>query len=118
MTKSIEIDGRTVQLRASAAIPRLYRIKFRRDILEDLREIAKAKKAAEEEDAPIPIKMLEAFENVAYLMAKHAEPSQVPQTTVEDWLDTFETFSIYDVFPVILELWDANMETMAIAKKK
>ena len=32
MTKKIEIDGKGVLFKASAAIPRIYRIKFKRDI--------------------------------------------------------------------------------------
>ena len=32
ITKKIEIDGQQVDFRASAAVPRLYRIKFGRDI--------------------------------------------------------------------------------------
>lgn len=31
VTKKIEIDGQMVEFRASAAVPRLYRIKFGRD---------------------------------------------------------------------------------------
>ena len=37
VTKKIEIDGQMVEFRASAAVPRLYRIKFGRDIYKDLR---------------------------------------------------------------------------------
>ena len=33
VTKSVEIDGKEVTFRASAAIPRLYRNKFHRDSL-------------------------------------------------------------------------------------
>ena len=36
MTKMIEIDGKQVPFKASAAIPRIYRIKFHRDIYKDL----------------------------------------------------------------------------------
>ena len=36
VTKTIEVDGKEVQFRASAAIPRLYRNKFHRDIYKDL----------------------------------------------------------------------------------
>ena len=43
------------------------------------------------------------FENVAYLMAKHADPQGVPSSPNE-WLDGFDTFSIYRVFPVIQEI--------------
>jgi hypothetical protein len=35
----IEIDGQQVAFKASAAIPRIYRIKFGRDIYKDLREL-------------------------------------------------------------------------------
>lgn len=37
MKEIIEIDGKQVQFKASAAIPRIYRIKFQRDIYKDLR---------------------------------------------------------------------------------
>lgn len=36
MMKKIEIDGKAVAFKASAAIPRIYRIKFQRDIYKDL----------------------------------------------------------------------------------
>ena len=69
------------------------------------------------EKGPIPMKMLEVFENVSYLMAKHANPDMEAKT-VEDWLDGFDTFSIYIVFPQLLELWRANNQTLVNAKKK
>ncbi|SCW67725.1 Phage terminase-like protein, large subunit, contains N-terminal HTH domain [Lachnospiraceae bacterium C10] len=37
--------------------------------------------------------------------------------TVEDWLDQFNTFSIYQVLPQFVELWDLNIKTDAEAKK-
>ena len=39
MVKQIEIDGKQVAFKASAAIPRIYRIKFGRDIYKDLRQL-------------------------------------------------------------------------------
>ena len=42
VTKKIEIDGREVTFKASAAVPRLYRIKFGRDIYKDLRQLEKS----------------------------------------------------------------------------
>ena len=36
MILKIEIDGKQVPFKASAAIPRIYRIKFHRDIYKDL----------------------------------------------------------------------------------
>lgn len=123
MEKTIMIDGREVRLRASAAIPRLYRIKFRRDILQDMQTIKKAVEKSVQENAQeggqmssIPLEALELFENVSYLMAKHADPAVPP--TVEEWLDGFETFSIYTVFPAIEELWMANVQQLSIPVKK
>jgi len=117
MTKTIEIDGQQVLFRASAAIPRLYRLKFKRDIFKDLNELNKAIGQNTEDKSNLDIPSLEMFENIAYLMAKHADNEHVPDTT-EDWLDNFNTFSIYKVLPQIIELWGENMETTVESKKK
>lgn len=113
MTRELTVDGRSVCLRASAAIPRIYRMRFRRDILKDMREIQTAVESGED----IPVKLLEAFENMAFIMAKHADPQAVPEATVEDWLDSFSTFSIYQIFPVISELWAQNLTGLETSKK-
>jgi hypothetical protein len=42
IVRNIEIDGKQVPFRASAAIPRIYRIKFQRDIYKDLAILEKA----------------------------------------------------------------------------
>ena len=42
VTKKIEIDGKEVTFKASAAVPRLYCIKFGRDIYKDLRQLEKS----------------------------------------------------------------------------
>lgn len=117
MVKEIEIDGRPVKFRATAAVPRLYRIKFRRDIMQDMREIDAALKKAETGEECIPPQLLEVFENVAFIMAWHADP-EMPETTVEEWLDGFDAFSIYVVFPELMDLWRANNQPLANAKKK
>ena len=115
MEKVIEIDGKEIKFRATAAIPRLYRIKFGRDIMKDMQDIQRAMEKSDKE--PIPMKMLEVFENVAYLMAKHADPD-LPAKGPEEWLMEFETFSIYAVFPELFELWTANNAVLATPKKK
>ena len=52
---------------------------------------------------------------MAYIMAYHADPA-IPGT-IEDWLDQFDMFSIYQVLPEILEMWDTNMMTDVASKK-
>ena len=109
LTKKIEIDGKEVLFRASAAIPRLYRIKFRRDIYKDLAQLEKAVDTSTEDGSMLDTFSLELFENIAYMMARHADPN-IPDTP-EEWLEDFNTFSIYQVLPQIIELWGLNVET-------
>ena len=115
MTKKIEIDGREVPFRASAAIPRIYRLKFHRDIYKDLNALEKAVGREDEGESNLDMFSLEMFENIAYVMAKHAD-SSIPDTP-EEWLDGFSTFSIYQVLPKLIELWGLNVKTDAEAKK-
>lgn len=112
--KRIKIDGQQVPFRASAAIPRLYRSKFGRDIFRDLMKLGKALTSGNAGE--LTIDDLEMFENVGYVMAKHADPGQ--PDTPEEWLDQFNTFSIYEVLPQLLELWHLNIGTGVAAKKK
>ena len=115
MVQNIEIDGKQVPFRASAAIPRIYRMKFQRDIYKDLAALEKAVGDNTEEVSNLDMFSLEMFENIAYIMAKHADPS-IPDTP-EEWLDEFNTFSIYQVLPKIIELWGLNVKVDVEAKK-
>ena len=116
IVKKIEIDGQKVAFKASAAIPRIYRLKFQRDIYKDLRALEKSVGKGNEESSNLDLFSLEMFENIAFVMAKHAEPS-IPDTP-EEWLDGFNTFSIYQVLPELIELWGLNVKTDVQAKKK
>lgn len=126
MDKVINIGGKDVKMRASALIPRMYRFKFGRDILRDMTSLKKAFKKRSElsedatdeqkEEAALSEMDLTIFENVAYIMAKHADPA-IPDDP-DEWLDGFEMFSIYEVFPEILEMWELNNATTSKPKKK
>lgn len=115
IVRKVEIDGKQVPFKASAAIPRIYRIKFNRDIYKDLRSLEKAVGEGNEENSNLDLFSLEMFENIAYVMAKHADPN-IPDTP-EEWLDEFNTFSIYKVLPSIIELWGLNVQTEVESKK-
>lgn len=135
VSKTIQIDGKSVTFKASAAIPRMYRIKFRRDIFQDMQQIMKdLEKAKEKAKAAaiaegreykdddgisvsfLDITSLEIFENVAYMMAKYGDPDNVPNSP-DEWLDQFETFSIYFIFPQIIDLWGMNNKQLVESKK-
>lgn len=119
LKKIIEIDGKQVPFRASATVPRLYRAYFGRDIFKDLLKLKDSSEKIDDtsnDKQEFEINDLEMFENVAFIMAKHAD-SSIPNTA-EEWLEQFNTFSIYKVLPQILELWKLNNETMVESKKK
>ena len=89
LQKTLTICGKEVNFRSSASVPRLYRAKFGRDIFKDLSKLEKAyKDKGSEEASGMEIEDLEIFENVAYIMAFHADPT-IPKT-IDEWLEQFE----------------------------
>ena len=114
--KNITIDGIDVPFKASAAVPRLYRLKFRRDIYQDFAALQKSVGENTEESSALDIESLEVFENIAYIMAKHADAA-IPASP-DEWLEQFNTFSIYEILPQLIDLWGLNVETQVQSKKK
>ena len=115
LIKKIEIDGKQVPFKASAAIPRIYRIKFNTDFYKELSALEKSIGKGNEKESNLDLFSLEMFENIAYVMAKHANPG-IPDSP-EEWLDEFNTFSIYQILPQLIELWGLNVKTDVEAKK-
>lgn len=114
--RNIIVDGIEVPFKASATVPRLYRMKFGRDIFRDFSSLQNSVKSEDSENSGLDIESLEMFENIAYIMARHAEPEKVPDNP-DDWLEQFNTFSIYEILPQLLELWGLNTETQVKSKK-
>ena len=113
VTKTIEIDGKKVTFKASAAVPRLYRIKFGKDLYRDFADL---QKNVDENNSSLDIGSLEVFEQISWVMAKHADPDNVPDD-IDEWLEQFNIFSIYEVLPKLIELWGMNLQTQVEAKK-
>lgn len=136
MRRTIKINGKYYKFKSSAAIPRMYRIKFGRDIFVDLEQLAKQvevkeklkkemKEKCEKEGKPfreedcistLPISSLELFENIAFLMNKHGDPKQ--PSDVDKWLEQFETFDIYSILPQIVDMWNIENKQMSKPKKE
>ena len=114
VAKTIAICGQPVRFCASAATPRLYRLKFKRDIFADMQKLTKD---FQERNAgtDLAVESLEIFENVAYIMAFQADRT-IPDT-IDQWLDQFEMFSIYEVLGELVQRWGDNLFTSANAKK-
>lgn len=143
MDRAVTIDGKTVTLRASALVPRLYRHLIGRDIIRDMAALKKSYNAALEaksagadeegqNEAAMTAMDLEIFENIAWVMLKHGAAfrdtengrvlmngDMVVGKDPDEWLDQMDgVFSVYDVMPVILELWDTNQRTTSTPAKK
>lgn len=127
MERTIRVGGTDLRMRASALIPRLYRFRFGRDLIKDMSQLEKSYKKAvtvredateeERQEAQLSVLDLTIFENVAWCMAKNADPN-VPNDP-DEWLDTIDgVFSVYEVLPHILELWTAGLETTSKPIKK
>lgn len=114
--KNITVDGIEIPFKASAAVPRLYRLKFHRDIYKDFAALQTNVKEGDEENSTLDIESLEVFENIAFIMAKHADPENVPDNP-DDFLEQFNTFSIYEILPQLIELWGLNTATQVESKK-
>lgn len=115
--KNILIDGKEVAFKASAALPRMYRLKFGRDIYADFSALQGSVNEKDSESPGLNIESLEIFENLAWLMARHADPGNVPDNP-DDFLEQFNTFSIYEILPQLIELWGLNVETKIKSKKE
>lgn len=108
MEKTIFVDDKEIRFKASAATPLMYRQAFGRDLFTDLQSIFEATSAGE----TLSVDLLYIYEYLTYTMAMQAEGKEINTDTakkdVEAWLDQFSMFSIYKVFPQIMELWKTN----------
>ena len=112
MERTIQIGEHEVKFKATGATMRIYRQTFQRDILKDMEELSKAHLSGESMTAEALIM----FENIAYIMAKQADPD-IPDNP-DDWLDQFDMFSVYEVLPQIIDLWGINNLSISESKKK
>lgn len=131
MIKRIEVEpGKKVDFKASAFTPIQYNKLFpSRDYLKDINDLkvlSEARKRQKEDGSEgdmsgVTLQMAdyEQFVRVSYCFAYQAlsptpRPSDAQKEFREkypdpwDWIDTFETFSIYEILPEIIDMWFAN----------
>lgn len=127
--QEVMICGKPVVLGASALLPKIYRINFGKDMVADMNRLRKSFNAAknlpedatdeEREAASLSEIDLTIFERTAWAMAYHADKEGVVPRNPDEWLESFDgVFSIYEVFPVILNLWGLNQQTTSVPRKK
>lgn len=136
MQKIIEIEeGRSLNFKASAFSPIVYnRLFHEHDFLKDMEDLKKRhddNKSDEDGEGGGSFNMsdYEHFVRIAYTFAYQGLAPSPRQTqeqiefiekypSVWDWIDTFETFSIYEILPDIIELWYRNENTIAKPKNR
>lgn len=122
------VEEVTRTLLANALLPRLYRFHFNRDLMSDMAALhaayskkmaALAKDASQEEIAAAQFSAIDltVFENVSWLMMRVA--GEDVKDSPDEWLATVSgVFSIYQVLPIVLRLWDIGTATTSKPKKK
>ena len=129
LERTITIDGKPVKFRASAAVPRMYMALTGSDIFSDIGTLAEqfhppkpeedAQQETDGQQKPTvdlkDLAKMSVFENIAYIMAKHADAA-IPASP-DEWLEQFNTFSIYEILPQLIDLWGLNVETQVKSKK-
>lgn len=116
MIKTVNIGDTTVTLKTSAALPRMYRRRFNRDLFLDMSHIMSGV-TKENPNLTLDAEGMEILEDVVYTFAKYADPENVPDE-VEDWLEGFESFDIFVLIPIVLEMWVQERKTTGNLKKK
>src|SRR3954467_11525016 len=112
MEKTIVIDDRQVRFKTNGAIPLRYKAQFGKDYFKEIFKMLPLANLEKKKNNLTPKDLehidFEVFYNIAWVMAKTAEPSIAEPL---EWLGEFEEFQIADIFPELQELMLATMRT-------
>jgi len=103
MEKTLEIDGKQVRFKSTAATPLRYKAQFGRDFFADLLKMEKLRKFDPKKENYEILESLDTtvFLNIAWVLAKTADP-KIPDPLT--WFDTFESFPLDEVFSDLQDL--------------
>lgn len=102
--KIIEIDGKEITFKSTAATPLRYKEQFGKDYfseiikLKGLQKALKSKKSDVEKLANVDFEL---FYNMAWVFAKTADKN-IPEPM--EWLDGFNVFPMAEIIPQLQEL--------------
>lgn len=115
MEKTIIIDGRDVRFKATGSMVLRYKAQFGKDFFAELMKMGaldKIKNVNKIKPKDLEGLDFEVFYNMAWVMAKTADPS-IPDPI--SWLDEFEEFPMFDILP---QIQDLLISTLQSTKKK
>lgn len=125
-TVKVIIEGREVTFKASGFSPVAYNMLFPgHDYMKDFTAI----QSDTSENGGLSLENYEVFVRLAYLYAYQglSDSTKVTEEQREfrgkypdpwDWIDTFGTFSLYEVLPEIAKLWNLNQTQVASSKNR
>ena len=128
MQKVIEVEeGRSFNFKASAFSPIMYNKLFPvHDFMKDMEAL---KDESDKEEDSFTMEHYEHFVKISYTFA-YQGLAPTPRETEEQkkfreeypdawmWIDSFTTFSIYEILPEIIDLWYQNEKAMSKQKKQ
>lgn len=105
MEKTIEIDGKQVRFKSTAATPLRYKAQFGRDYFSEIMKLEGLTKLKNSKDlAKIDF---DTFYNIIWVLAKTAD-SKIQEPL--EWLDGFEEFPLFEIIPEIQDLIIASIQ--------
>jgi hypothetical protein len=110
MEKVIPIDGKDIPFRSSAALPLRYKSQFNRDFFADL---MKLDKVIQGKSLDFDALDSDIIYNLVWVLAKTAD-KDIPAPV--EWLDTFETFPLEEIYVGIYDLLASSISGMSSSK--
>lgn len=111
MEKTIEIDGKQVRFKSTAATPLRYKSQFGKDYFSEILKLEKLSKVINSKKMTDAEKVanvdFELFYNVSWVLAKTAD-NKIPEPLA--WLDEFEVFPLEEIMPELMDLMLSSMQ--------
>lgn len=117
MRKTIIIDGKEVELKATASTLRRYKSWFNRDLMKDFGKVYRvyreaailSEEAGEVVKVEVSGEILEIIQDMTYVMARQADQN-VPKNVI-DWLDQFDHFDIDRIGQDVVMFWLSTVQS-------
>jgi hypothetical protein len=110
LEKTITIDGKQVRFKSTGANALRYKMQFRKDYLVEIMKLDSLGKITNVQDLdPSSLEGIdfEVFYNIAWTMAKTADPT-IPDPIT--WLDSFDEFPLLEIVPELQEMITSNIQ--------
>lgn len=110
MEKTIEIGGKQITFKSTAATPLRYKAQFGKDYFAEIMKLGSLAKLNKNK---IDYKIFaeadfEVFYNIIWVLAKTADKT-IPEPIT--WLDSFDEFPLFEILPEIQDLITSSIQT-------